>query len=108
MSSHLTAGRCTKTNSLQEDKCWLFIGDPRTGVWIGGSENGHARRWSWFPTGQLVQWFDWGPGKPNSIGHCMYMVYMGKKGYQWANFHCGFEVCPTSKVSLLYSKVLFR
>jgi hypothetical protein len=40
----------------------LHNGDPHTGVWLGGSDNGHARRWAWLPTGQLVQWFDWGPG----------------------------------------------
>ena len=28
-----------------------FTGDHTVGVWIGGSDNGHPRRWSWLPTG---------------------------------------------------------
>ena len=73
-------------------KNWLIHnGDPSTGVWLGGSDNGHARRWAWLPTGQLVQWFDWGPGQADVNEHCMNMV-AGRRGYQWANFNCGFEV----------------
>lgn len=31
----------------------LFIaGDHSTGVWVGGSDNGHEGRWAWFPTGK--------------------------------------------------------
>jgi hypothetical protein len=30
----------------------LFVaGDHTTGVWVGGSDNGHIGRWAWFPTG---------------------------------------------------------
>ena len=73
-------------------KNWLIHnGDPATGVWLGGSDNGHPKRWAWLPTGQLIQWFDWGPAQPNQNEHCMNMV-AGRRGYQWANFDCGFEV----------------
>ena len=30
-------------------------GDSSTGVWLGGSDNGHHGSWAWFPTGQLMQ-----------------------------------------------------
>ena len=47
-----------------------------------------------FP-GQLVKWFNWGPGQPSGgEQHCMYLVG-GFLGYQWADFHCGFEVMPS-------------
>ena len=26
-------------------------GDHSTGVWVGGSDNGHVGKWAWFPTG---------------------------------------------------------
>lgn len=36
-------------------KEWLTVhGDPNTGVWVGGSENGHRGLWSWFPTGESL------------------------------------------------------
>ena len=28
-------------------------GDPSTGVWLGGSDNGHEGTWAWFPTGRI-------------------------------------------------------
>ncbi len=32
--------------------CTFFAtGDHSTGVWVGGSDNGHAGQWAWFPTG---------------------------------------------------------
>ena len=32
----------------------LFIlGDHTTGVWVGGSDNGHIGKWAWFPTGKM-------------------------------------------------------
>ena len=83
-------------------------GDPNTGAWLGGSDNGHHGTWAWFPTGQLIQvtriptilyplfskWFDWGPGQPSGRDqHCLYIVG-GFLGYQWADFHCEFEVKP--------------
>ena len=38
-------------------KEWLTVhGDPNTGVWVGGSENGHRGLWSWFPTGEERRW----------------------------------------------------
>ena len=38
------------------------------------------------------QWFDWGPGQPSGDDqHCLYIVG-GFLGYQWADFHCEFEV----------------
>merc|ERR1719419_168617 len=72
---------------------WLVDhGDPSTGAWLGGSANGHHSRWSWFPTGQLIQWFDWGPSQPSGGDqHCLYTVG-GFLGYQWADFHCDFQM----------------
>ncbi len=32
-------------------KVFFFPGDHTTGVWVGGSDNGHVGRWAWFPTG---------------------------------------------------------
>ena len=29
-----------------------IAGDHTTGVWVGGSDNGHIGRWAWFPTGK--------------------------------------------------------
>jgi len=74
-------------------KTWLLEhGDPNTGAWLGGSDNGHHGTWAWFPTGQLIQWFDWGPGQPSGRDqHCLYIVG-GFLGYQWADFHCEFEM----------------
>merc|ERR1712059_222822 len=74
-------------------KHWLLrYGDPNTGVWLGGSDNGHHGRWAWFPTGKLIHWWAWGPGQPNGPDqHCLYMVG-GFMGYQWADFHCEFEM----------------
>jgi len=74
-------------------KKWLLKhGDPQTGVWLGGSSNGHHSKWSWFTTGQLIQWFDWGPSQPSGPDqHCLYIVG-GFLGYQWADFHCDFEM----------------
>ncbi|CAL4128821.1 unnamed protein product [Meganyctiphanes norvegica] len=74
-------------------KQWLMVnGDHNTGVWIGGSDNGHEGRWAWFPTGQLVDYSNWGPSQPSGDDqHCMYMVG-GILGYQWADFHCEFNM----------------
>ena len=33
-------------------KVFLFSGDHSTGVWVGGSDNGHVGKWAWFPTGE--------------------------------------------------------
>ena len=45
-----------------------------------------------FLSGQLIQHFNWGPSQPNGGDqHCMYIVG-GYLGYQWADFHCGFEM----------------
>ncbi|XP_064119238.1 perlucin-like [Macrobrachium nipponense] len=82
--------------SLQENyfiKKWLSVnGNHNTGVWIGGSDNGHHGRWAWFPTGQLIDYSNWGPSQPSGGDqHCMYMVG-GLLGYQWADFHCEFEM----------------
>jgi len=76
-----------------ELKKWLLKhGDQQTGAWLGGSANGHHDRWSWFPTGQLIRWYDWGPSQPSgSDQHCLYIVG-GFLGYQWADFHCDFEM----------------
>ena len=42
--------------------------------------------------GQLIKDFNWGPSQPNGGDqHCMYIVG-GYLGYQWADFHCGFEM----------------
>ena len=30
----------------------FIIGDHTTGVWVGGSDNGHIGKWAWFPTGK--------------------------------------------------------
>ena len=39
-----------------------------------------------------MSWTDWGPGQPTGGDqHCMYMVG-GDKGFQWADFHCGYQV----------------
>ncbi|XP_071530261.1 dromaiocalcin-1-like [Panulirus ornatus] len=74
-------------------KRWLVVnGNHRTGVWVGGSDNGHNGKWAWFPTGQLVDYSNWGPSQPSGGDqHCMYMVG-GLLGYQWADFHCDFEM----------------
>lgn len=85
---------CIETQEENEHlKEWLIAnGDHTTGVWVGGSDNGHVGRWAWFPTGQLIQHFNWGPSQPNGGDqHCMYIVG-GYLGYQWADFHCGFEM----------------
>merc|ERR1712156_63436 len=85
---------CIETQDENEHlKRWLIAnGDHTTGVWVGGSDNGHVGRWAWFPTGQLIQHFNWGPSQPNGGDqHCMYIVG-GYLGYQWADFHCGFEM----------------
>lgn len=43
-------------------------------------------------TGQLIRHFNWGPSQPTGRDqHCMYIVG-GYLGYQWADFHCGFEM----------------
>lgn len=74
-------------------KKWLLKhGDPNTGVWVGGSDNGHHGIWTWFPTGDLIRWWDWGPGQPKGEDqHCLYVVG-GWLGYQWADFHCDFQM----------------
>ncbi|XP_040564754.1 lithostathine-1-like [Lepeophtheirus salmonis] len=76
-------------------KNWLLDhGDHRTGVWIGGSDNGHVGKWAWFPTGQRIQDFDWAPSQPNGSKdhqHCIYIVG-GFFGYQWADFNCDYEM----------------
>ena len=42
--------------------------------------------------GQLIREFNWGPSQPSGGDqHCMYIVG-GYLGYQWADFHCGFEM----------------
>lgn len=85
---------CIETKQENEYlKNWLIeYGDHTTGVWVGGSDNGHVGRWAWFPTGQLIKNFNWGPSQPNGGDqHCMYIVG-GYLGYQWADFHCGFEM----------------
>ena len=84
-------------------------GDPDTGVWVGGSDNGHHGIWTWFASGDLIRWWDWGPGQPQpgtkllrntfldvicipgKDQHCLYVVG-GWLGYQWADFHCDFQV----------------
>ena len=67
-------------------------GDPSTGVWLGGSALGHPGLWSWFPTGELVQWADWGPGQPTGRDqHCLYTVAAWQR-YQWADFHCDYQM----------------
>lgn len=44
-----------------------------------------------FP-GQLIRQFNWGPSQPSGDDqHCMYIVG-GFMGYQWADFHCSFEM----------------
>ena len=79
---------------------WLRLhGDPSTGVWVGGSDNGHQGLWSWFPTGHLVKYFDWGLGQPSGGDqHCLYVVG-GWLGYQWADFHCDFQVISTTSTT---------
>jgi len=82
--------------SLEEndhiERFLLQHGDQNTGVWLGGSENGHVGTWAWFPTGTLVEWTNWGIGQPTGQDqHCMYIVG-GQLGYQWADFHCGFQM----------------
>ncbi|XP_047498147.1 perlucin-like [Penaeus chinensis] len=74
-------------------KQWLGVnGNHNTGVWVGGSDNGHVGRWAWFPTGQLVSYSNWGPSQPSGGDqHCMYLVG-GLLGYQWADFHCDFDM----------------
>ena len=43
-------------------------------------------------SGQLIREFNWGPSQPSGGDqHCMYIVG-GYLGYQWADFHCGFEM----------------
>jgi len=80
----------------EEIKDWLEDnGDPSTGVWVSGSDNGHPGVWSWFSTGQLVQHGDWGVGQPRGGDHhCLYLVGggVGRAGYQWADFHCDFQM----------------
>jgi len=47
---------------------WLVdYGDPSTGVWLGGSANGHHSRWSWFPTGNLDVEFISLTNQPRSV-----------------------------------------
>ncbi|XP_042206194.1 LOW QUALITY PROTEIN: perlucin-like [Homarus americanus] len=82
--------------TLQENyfiKKWLAVnGHHNTGVWVGGSDNGHSGKWAWFPTGQLVSYSNWGPSQPSGGDqHCMYLVG-GLLGYQWADFHCEFDM----------------
>ncbi|XP_018006966.1 perlucin-like [Hyalella azteca] len=67
-------------------------GGHETGIWVGGSDNGHDGQWTWFPTGQLVQYSGWGPSQPSGGDqHCMYLVG-GHLSYQWADFHCLFDM----------------
>merc|ERR1719445_2871345 len=77
-------------------KDWLEDnGDPSTGVWIAGSDNGHHGVWAWFSTGQLIRRGDWGVGQPRGGDHhCLYLVGggVGGVGYQWADFHCDFQM----------------
>lgn len=77
-------------------KMWLKDnGDPNTGVWVSGSDNGHPGVWSWFGTGQLLQGADWGVGQPRGGDHhCLYLVGggLGQVAYQWADFHCDFKM----------------
>ena len=43
-------------------------------------------------SGQLIRNFNWGPAQPSGgPQHCMYVVG-GILGYQWADFHCDFEM----------------
>ncbi|XP_023328161.1 lithostathine-1-alpha, partial [Eurytemora carolleeae] len=85
----------TVETKIENDKIEEFLlehGDKNTGVWLGGSENGHTGQWAWFPTGELVEWVNWGMGQPTGLDqHCMYIVG-GQHGYQWADFHCGFQM----------------
>ncbi|KAG0710690.1 hypothetical protein GWK47_022301 [Chionoecetes opilio] len=44
------------------------------------------------PAGQLVSYSNWGPSQPSGGDqHCMYLVG-GLLGYQWADFHCEFDM----------------
>jgi len=91
--SHVSLA-CIETRRENERiKEWLNeFGDHSTGVWVGGSDNGHVGRWAWFPTGQLIRNFNWGPAQPSGgPQHCMYVVG-GILGYQWADFQCDFEM----------------
>ena len=55
--------------------------------------------------GELVEWVNWGMGQPTGLDqHCMYIVG-GQHGYQWADFHCGFQVSPPSVPTHVHSKL---
>jgi len=42
--------------------------------------------------GRLIDWTNWGVGQPTGQDqHCLYVVG-GQHGYQWADFHCGFQM----------------
>ena len=49
--------------------------------------------------GELIGWYDWGPGQPQPgrDQHCLYVVG-GWLGYQWADFHCDFQVIHPSNM----------
>ena len=48
--------------------------------------------YSFLFSGQLIRNFNWGPSQPSGGDqHCMYIVG-GFLGYQWADFHCAFEM----------------
>jgi len=82
----------TKEENEYVEDFLLKYGDPSTGVWVGGSDNGHEGTWAWFPTGRLIDWTNWGVGQPTGQDqHCLYVVG-GQHGYQWADFHCGFQM----------------
>ena len=59
-------------------------------------------------TGQLIQWFDWGPSQPSGPDqHCLYIVG-GFLGYQWADFHCDFEVISSYQSLNIYFFLLLQ
>ena len=49
-------------------------------------------------TGKFIHWWAWGPGQPSGPDqHCLYLVG-GFLGYQWADFHCEFEVRSLNQI----------
>ena len=57
--------------------------------------------------GELIGWYDWGPGQPQPgrDQHCLYVVG-GWLGYQWADFHCDFQVKHPSNMPFELNSLL--
>jgi formylglycine-generating enzyme required for sulfatase activity len=60
-------------------------------TWIGITDEGHEGRWEWI-TGEPVQFSDWSPGEPNSLGGTEHWGCLNsERGLKWNDFGTTFS-----------------